>query len=122
MIDSAPATAGYGQSVAIASAQASTIAKVGLVRLGAPTHSEDQGQRYVPLSFSVAGTTITATSPATSDIAPAGYYMLFVTDAAGVPSVANPEARCDRAAVCVLGLWLLAAAVTAARRAKAARP
>ncbi len=89
VIDSAPATAGYGQSVAIASAQASTIAKVGLVRLGAPTHSEDQGQRYVPLSFSVAGTTITATSPATSNIAPAGYYMLFITDAAGVPSVAK---------------------------------
>jgi hypothetical protein len=89
VIDSAPATAGYGQSVAIATAQASTITKVGLVRLGAPTHSEDQGQRYVPLAFSASGTTITATSPATSNIAPAGYYMLFVTDAAGVPSVAK---------------------------------
>ena len=61
----------------------------GLVRLGAPTHSEDQGQRYVPLSFSTSGTTITAVSPATSNIAPAGYYMLFVTDSAGVPSVAK---------------------------------
>ena len=89
VIDSAPAIAGYGQGLSIASAQASTIAKVGLVRLGAPTHSEDQGQRYVPLSFSVSGTTITATSPATSNLAPAGYYMLFVTDAAGVPSVAK---------------------------------
>ena len=62
---------------------------MGLVRLGAPTHSEDQGQRYVPLSFSTLGTTITAASPATSNIAPAGYYMLFVTDSAGVPSVAK---------------------------------
>jgi hypothetical protein len=89
VIDSAPATAGYGQGLAIASAQAATIGKVGLVRLGAPTHSEDQGQRYVPLSFSASGTTITATSPASSNIAPAGYYMLFVTDTAGVPSVAK---------------------------------
>ncbi|WP_223164256.1 galactose oxidase-like domain-containing protein [Nocardioides mesophilus] len=89
VINSAPATAGYGRNVAIASAQASTIAKVGLVRLGAPTHSEDQGQRYVPLSFSAVGTTITAAAPATSNIAPAGYYMLFITDAAGVPSVAK---------------------------------
>ena len=32
-----------------------------LVRLGAPTHSEDQGQRYVPLAFTAAGTTLTAT-------------------------------------------------------------
>ena len=89
LIDSAPASAGYGQSLSIVSAQAGTIAKVGLVRLGAPTHSEDQGQRYVPLSFTASGTTVTATSPATSNIAPAGYYMLFVTDAAGVPSVAK---------------------------------
>ena len=89
VIDSAPAVAGYGQAFPIASAQAGSIAKVGLVRLGAPTHSEDQGQRYVPLSFNASGTTITATSPATSNIAPAGYYMLFVTDTAGVPSVAK---------------------------------
>ena len=89
VIQSAPATAGYAQDLAIASAQAGTIAKVGLVRLGAPTHSEDQGQRYVPLSFSTSGTTISATSPATSNIAPAGYYMLFITDTAGVPSVAK---------------------------------
>ena len=89
VIDSAPAVAGYGQGFPIASAQAGTIAKVGLVRLGAPTHSEDQGQRYVPLSFNASGTTITATSPANSNIAPAGYYMLFVTDTAGVPSVAK---------------------------------
>jgi hypothetical protein len=89
VIDSAPAIAGYGQSLPITSAQAGTIAKVGLVRLGAPTHSEDQGQRYIPLSFNGSGTTITALSPATSNIAPAGYYMLFVTDTAGVPSVAK---------------------------------
>jgi Galactose oxidase-like, Early set domain/Ricin-type beta-trefoil lectin domain len=89
VIDSAPEKAGYGQNLAITSAQAGSIAKVGLVRLGAPTHSEDQGQRYVPLSFSTSGTTITAASPATSNIAPAGYYMLFVTDSAGVPSVAK---------------------------------
>jgi hypothetical protein len=89
VIDSAPGTAGYGENLAITSAQAGSIAKVGLVRLGAPTHSEDQGQRYVPLSFSALGTTITAVSPATSNIAPSGYYMLFVTDSAGVPSVAK---------------------------------
>ena len=35
------------------------------------------------------GSMITATAPATSNIAPAGYYMLFITDNAGVPSVAK---------------------------------
>jgi Domain of unknown function (DUF1929)/FG-GAP repeat len=88
-IDSAPSAAVYGQTFNITSAEAGSIAKVGLVRLGAATHSQDQGQRYVPLSFTAAGSTITATAPATSNIAPAGYYMLFITDDAGVPSVAK---------------------------------
>jgi hypothetical protein len=79
LIGSAPTTAMYGQTFNITSAQAGSIAKVGLVRLGAPTHSMDQGQRHVPLTFTAAGSTITATAPTTSNIAPAGYYMLFNT-------------------------------------------
>jgi Galactose oxidase-like, Early set domain/FG-GAP repeat len=89
VIGSAPATATYGEKFDITSSQAGSIAKVGLVRLGAATHSQDQGQRYVPLTFGPSGSTITATAPANSNIAPAGYYMLFITDNAGVPSVAK---------------------------------
>jgi hypothetical protein len=88
-ISSAPSTATYGQDFDISSTQAGSIAKVGLVRLGAATHSQDQGQRYIPLSFTASSSTITATAPANSNIAPAGYYMLFITDNAGVPSVAK---------------------------------
>jgi len=88
-IGTAPSTATYGEKFDITSSQASSIAKVGLVRLGASTHSQDQGQRYVPLAFTASGDTITATAPASSNIAPAGYYMLFITDGAGVPSVAK---------------------------------
>jgi hypothetical protein len=72
VIDDVPSTATYGQDFEISSAQADSIAKVGLVRLGAATHSQDQGQRYVPLDFDPEGGTITATAPATSNIAPAG--------------------------------------------------
>ncbi|MFP5282142.1 MAG: ricin-type beta-trefoil lectin domain protein [Actinomycetes bacterium] len=89
VISSAPGTAGYGKTIAIGSAEAGSIAKIGLVRLGAATHGDDQGQRYVPLPFTRSGTTLTATTPATANIAPAGYYMLFATDSAGVPSVAK---------------------------------
>ena len=89
VIDSAPATATYDQDFQIDSDEAASIAKVGLVRLGAATHSQDQGQRYVPLNFTRSGSTVTATAPKTSNIAPAGYYMLFITDDAGVPSVAK---------------------------------
>jgi galactose oxidase-like protein/VCBS repeat protein len=89
VIDSAPAATGYAQTFAVATEQAGSIGKVGLVRLGAPTHSEDQGQRYVPLTFTKSGSGLTVTAPATPNIAPPGYYMLFVTDTAGVPSVAK---------------------------------
>ncbi|MCY1145751.1 DUF1929 domain-containing protein, partial [Actinoplanes sp. Pm04-4] len=53
------------------------------------THGVDQGQRYVPLKFTTSGTTITATGPPSGGVAPPGYYMLFVVDANGVPSVAK---------------------------------
>ena len=88
-IDSAPAATGYARSFQIRSGQSESIDKVGLVRLGAPTHGDDQGQRYVPLAFTASGSAVTAAAPATVRIAPPGYYMLFVTDIHGVPSVAK---------------------------------
>ena len=89
VIDSAPATASYAQTFAVSTEQAGSIGKVGLVRLGAPTHSQDQGQRYVPLAFEASGSSLSVTAPATTRMAPPGYYMLFVTNTAGVPSVAK---------------------------------
>ena len=53
------------------------------------THGVDQGQRYIPLKFSASGTTLTVTGPPNSGVAPPGYYMLFIVDAAGVPSIAR---------------------------------
>jgi Domain of unknown function (DUF1929)/F5/8 type C domain/Galactose oxidase, central domain len=87
-ISGAPATLGYDRAFTLTSPEAASIRKLALVRLGAPTHSEDQSQRYVPLPFTVSGTTITATAPNNPNEAPAGHYMLFAVDAAGVPSVA----------------------------------
>ena len=88
-ISAAPASVGYGQGFNISSAEAATIGKVALVRLGAPTHGQDQDQRYIPLSFSKNSGSLTATSPANANVAPPGYYMLFVVDNGGVPSVAK---------------------------------
>jgi hypothetical protein len=73
----------------IATANAASIRKVALVRLGAVTHSDNMEQRYIPLSFTAGATSLTATSPANANVAPPGYYMLFIIDANGVPSVAS---------------------------------
>lgn len=89
VISAAPASVGINTTFTLTSAQAATIGKVALVGLGDVTHSVDQGQRYVPLRFTVSGTTLTVTGPPTGGVAPPGYYMLFVIDSAGVPSVAR---------------------------------
>jgi galactose oxidase-like protein/Big-like domain-containing protein len=88
-IDSAPSSTGYGATMNISTANAASIRKVALVRLGAVTHSDNMEQRYVPLSFTAGSTSLTATSPANANVAPPGYYMLFIIDANGVPSVAS---------------------------------
>ena len=89
VISTAPASVGINTNFTISSAQAASIRKVALVGLGDVTHGVDQGQRYVPLKFSVSGTTLTVTGPPNGGVAPPGYYMLFVVDAAGVPSIAK---------------------------------
>jgi hypothetical protein len=88
-ITAAPATIDYGAGFEIGTADAQSIRKVALLRLGAVTHSVDMDQRYVPLAFSAGAGTLTATGPANANIAPPGPYMLVVVDAAGVPSVAT---------------------------------
>jgi hypothetical protein len=85
-ITAAPATLGYDGAFTLTAS--APIDKLALVRLGAPTHSQDQSQRYVPLSFTQTGTAITAAGPNNPNEAPAGHYMLFAVDAAGVPSQA----------------------------------
>ena len=88
-IAGAPATVQHGTNFQIDTPDAASIRKVALVRLGAVTHSVNMEQRYLPLSFTPGGGSLTATAPANADIAPPGVYMLFIIDANGVPSVAK---------------------------------
>src|SRR5205823_196633 len=60
-----------------------------LMRPGSPTQSFDQGQRLVGLSFTAGTGTLSITGPPNSNIAPPGYYMLFLLNNSGVPSVAS---------------------------------
>ncbi len=54
------------------------------------THHTDAGQRYIklPISSRTPGR-IRVAAPANANIAPPGYYMLFILNAAGVPSMAH---------------------------------
>ena len=66
-----------------------SISKVSMVRLGSETHTFDQNQRYIPLNFTNTGGSLNVQAPANSSIAPPGYYMLFVLNGNGVPSMAE---------------------------------
>jgi len=87
-IAAAPASLGYNTSFQVTSPDAATIASVALVRAGSATHAFNFEQRLINLSFTAAGNTLTLTSPPSANIAPPGYYLLFIIDGNGVPSVA----------------------------------
>ena len=53
------------------------------------THSNHFDQRYVDLSFTTGNGVLNATAPASGNEAPPGWYMLFILNSAGVPSVAS---------------------------------
>jgi Domain of unknown function (DUF1929) len=60
-----------------------------LMKAGSVTHSFDMDQRYVGLQFTAASGTLTVTGPPNSNVAPPGYYMLFLVNKAGTPSLAS---------------------------------
>jgi Domain of unknown function (DUF1929) len=89
LITAAAENATYNGTFTVQSPVATSIRSVVLVRPGAVTHSLDMEQRLVGMTFTVAGTTLTVRAPLNSKLAPPGYYMLFIIDNAGVPSVAR---------------------------------
>jgi fibronectin type 3 domain-containing protein len=88
-ITSAPSTVQYTSTFSVSTPDAARIASVALVRTPAVTHAFDQNQRYVPLTFTATSGGLDVTAPANGNVAPPGYYMLFVVDTNGVPSVAS---------------------------------
>jgi hypothetical protein len=86
---SGPAQMTYGGTYAVRTTQASPIRSAVLVRPMAVTHSSDSNQRLVDLPFTRTTTGLSVTVPNEPNLAPPGWYMLFVVDDTGVPSVAD---------------------------------
>ena len=77
-----------GRTLSITTPDAAGISTVSLVKTGSVTHSDDMDQRFINLTFSRSGDTLTANLPTNVNETPPGHYMIFVFDAAGVPSPA----------------------------------
>jgi hypothetical protein len=88
-ITSAPSTISYGASFTVQTPNASSIASVVLMKDGAVTHAFDMDQRMVGMSFTAGSGSLTVTAPPNANIAPPGYYMLFLLNGSGVPSLAS---------------------------------
>lgn len=86
----APSSMTYNGSYTLYTPTPSSIAKAALIGIGSVTHAFNMNQRYVPLTIGTkTSTTLTINSPANANLAPPGYYMLFVVNSSGVPSVAR---------------------------------
>jgi hypothetical protein len=80
----------YGSTIAIQTQQARQIKWVSLIRPGLTTHSFNGEQRLVDVPFEQASPNqLKATLPTDRNLAPPGWYMLFLTDGTGVPSEAS---------------------------------
>jgi hypothetical protein len=87
-ISAAPASVGYGTAFDVQTPSPAAIVEVVLMRPGAVTHGWSQSQRLVECS--VVGRTAAAVqvqAPPDGNVAPPGYYLLFILTGARIPSV-----------------------------------
>ena len=84
-----PDTLARGSSADFSSPDAANIATARLIRPGAATHVTNVEQRSVALDVVRKDGAVTVRVPPEQSLVPSGFYMLFVTDTHGVPSVAR---------------------------------
>jgi PKD repeat protein len=90
-----PGVLGYGASFTVNYTSTSPISSAVLMRPGSSTHAFDMEQRLIglcgasPQPACIGSGQLNLTTPPNGNIAPPGYYMLFLLDSAGVPSVAQ---------------------------------
>jgi fibronectin type 3 domain-containing protein len=90
-ISGAPTVGGYGQSITIPTPDAASITRVSLLRLAATTHHYDANARLIWLQITGrTSSSITVSAPINANLAPPGYYMIYVLNGSPlVPSVAK---------------------------------
>jgi hypothetical protein len=85
-ISTFPSSIAYGAGFNI-TIDSADVARVTLVKLSSVTHSQNFDQRFLELTKTVTGTSVSVTAPTSNISAPPGYYLLFVLNSNGVPSI-----------------------------------
>ncbi|HEY9014274.1 MAG TPA: galactose oxidase early set domain-containing protein, partial [Gemmatimonadales bacterium] len=82
-------TVGYGGQITVNTPHAKQITAVRWIKLGSVTHAFDAGQRANSLTFTRGSGFVRVTVPSNSRRATPGYYVLFILNRNGVPSVGS---------------------------------
>ena len=85
-IAAGPTVMHRGGSSTVRLASDVAIGKVRLIHPSSVTHMTDVGQRSVAVRFTQDGNELHLTIPASSDLLPPGWFMLFATSSHGIPS------------------------------------
>lgn len=87
-ITGSPFAISSNSSFELATGDTSDIRIISLVRLSSTTHNNNMDQRCIMLDWQdIAGSRLRLKSPKDGTWAPPGYYMLFLVNKAGVPSI-----------------------------------
>lgn len=91
LISTFPKVISYNTDFTVTTPNPANIEKIVLVKNGSVTHAFNTDQRLVGLEFGtgVGLKDLVATAPPDENIAPPGYYMMFLINTKGVPSVAT---------------------------------
>ena len=83
-----PALVHYNDAITINTPDAADIKEVILIRPGAVTHGWNQSQRLIEIEIiSATATAVNTKAPGNDNLAPPGYYLLFIVTHERVPSV-----------------------------------
>jgi hypothetical protein len=85
-----PSSVNYGEAFVLDTPDALSIARVSAVALSASSQGWNSTQRLVSLSFTVGTGGLEVQAPSEPNLAPPGFYLVFVLSDLGVPSVGHP--------------------------------
>jgi len=88
-IAKAPSGVGYGQGFTIETPDSSEISRVTLVGLSASSQTWNGSQRLARLAFTVDSARLEVRAPGDPNLVPPGFYLLFILNDQGVPSVGH---------------------------------
>ena len=89
VIESAPGTIDVGETFEVGLGSTAAIGRVSMIKTTSVSHSFNMDQRFVELTFQQNGDRLVAQAPTRATDAPPGFYLLFVLNGAGTPSVAK---------------------------------